>query len=66
MISEALAKNWEYCHLGPAESFQGLLGELKSKTTQGWQLAGVTNDARKVYATVKRPMYAAGPVNRVA
>jgi hypothetical protein len=50
------AAEWEYCHLGPADSFLGLLGDLKAKTSQGWELAGVRNDSAKVYATVKRPV----------
>jgi hypothetical protein len=58
MSSETHAPEWEYCYLGPADSFQGLVGELKAKTQQGWELSGVRNDATQVYATVKRPVAA--------
>ncbi len=62
-----LSADWEYCHLGPADSFVGLLGDLKVKTSEGWELAGVTNEASKVYATVKRPLGApVGTQRRVA
>ena len=56
MTSEVHAPGWEYCRLGPADSFQGLVGELKTKTQQGWELSGVRSDAFQVYATVKRPL----------
>jgi len=52
------APDWEYCHVGPADSFQGLLGQLKVKTREGWELIGVRNESSKVYATVKRPVHA--------
>jgi hypothetical protein len=58
MTTETHAPEWEYCNLGPADSFQGLVGELKAKTQQGWELSGVRNDAAHVYATVKRPVAA--------
>ena len=58
MSSETHAPGWEYCYLGPADSFQGLVGELKAKTQQGWELSGVRSDAAQVYATVKRPVAA--------
>lgn len=58
MTSEVHAPGWEYCSLGPADSFQGLVGELKTKTQQGWELSGVRSDASHVYATVKRPVAA--------
>jgi hypothetical protein len=58
---------WEYCYLGPADSFVGLLGDLKVKASEGWELAGVTNESSKVYATVKRPVaVGAGQEQRAA
>ena len=56
MGGQAHTLDWEYCHVGPADSFQGLVGELKAKTRQGWEVAGIRSDASKVYATVKRPV----------
>ncbi len=56
MASETLTTQWEYSCLGPADSFLGLVGQLKVKTTQGWELSGVRNDSSKVYAIVKRPV----------
>jgi hypothetical protein len=58
MLGDGHARGWEYCCLGPADSFQGLLGELKAKADQGWELSGVRNESFKVYATVKRPVAA--------
>ncbi len=59
MIGQQPAPAWEYCSLGPADSFHGLLGELKARTSQGWELSGVRNESSQVYATVKRPLAAA-------
>jgi hypothetical protein len=56
MTTEVHGPGWEYCYLGPADSFQGLVGQLKAKTQQGWELSGVRSDASQVYATVKRPL----------
>ena len=61
MGGQAHALDWEYCHVGPADSFQGLVGELKAKASEGWELSGVCNESSRVYATVKRPV-AAAPV----
>ena len=58
MSGEGRTPNWEYCHVGPADSFQGLVGQLKAKTREGWELSGVRNEFSKVYATVKRPVRA--------
>jgi hypothetical protein len=58
MTGQGLARGWEYCYVGPADSFQGLVGELKAKANEGWELSGVRNESSKVYATVKRPVAA--------
>ena len=58
MTTEVHAPGWEYCYLGPADSFQGLVGQLKAKASEGWELTRVRNEASKVYATVKRPLQA--------
>ena len=56
MIGERHAPAWEYCCVGPADSFQGLVGELKAKASEGWELSDVRNESSRVYATVKRPV----------
>ena len=66
MASERRATGWEYSCLGPADSFQGLVCELKAKTKQGWELAGIMNESCKVYATVKRRVHAAAVRGRRA
>lgn len=58
MMGEVRWPGWEYCYVGPADSFQGLVGELKAKTREGWELSGVRNESSKIYATVKRPVSA--------
>jgi hypothetical protein len=58
MLGEICSPGWEYCYVGPADSFQGLVGELKAKTSEGWELSGVRNESSKIYATVKRPVSA--------
>ena len=56
LMGDGRAPGWEYCHVGPADSFQGLVGELKAKATEGWELSGIRNQSSRVYATVKRPV----------
>ena len=65
MTGQTLARNWEYCHVGPADSFQGLVGELKTKADEGWELTGVRNESSRVYATVKRPADHSGLLSAV-
>ena len=61
MMGDGYAPGWEYCRVGPADSFQSLVGELKAKASEGWELSGVRNDSSLVYATVKRAV-ATAPV----
>lgn len=56
MMGDRHAPGWEYCHVGPADSFQGLVGELKAKASEGWELTGIRNESSQVYATIKRPV----------
>ena len=56
MTGQAHPPDWEYSCVGPADSFQGLVGELKVKAEQGWEVTGIRSDSAKVYATVKRPL----------
>ena len=56
LMGDGHAPGWEYCYVGPADSFQGLVGELKAKATEGWELSGIRNQSSQVYATVKRPV----------
>ena len=69
MVSARSVAVWEYCHLGPADSFQALVATLKLKGSQGWELAGVTNDGGKVYANLRRrvdvPLAASGDTTRL-
>jgi hypothetical protein len=56
MTDQGRATTWEYLFVGPADSFQGLVEELKIKEKDGWEVAGVRSDSSKVYAVVKRPV----------
>jgi hypothetical protein len=58
MTNQARATTWEYSFVGPADSFQGLVEELKAKEKEGWEVTGVRSDSSNVYAIVKRPVVA--------
>jgi hypothetical protein len=66
MTNQGRATTWEYAFVGPADSFQGLVEELKTKEKEGWEVAGVRSDSSHVYAIVKRPVVAPAPQDRKA